>query len=297
MKKRTLVCIHVMPSEMEMFERFMVQYHKALKYLDENDDVTLKVTLNLNPELTDWKNSELKQGYFVSRFGVLFNGIKNINEVILDTSCWGTTQQKRESYKLDYDQFIFVDTDILLHEHQLKYQLMVAEKLEGIYIVSPSLPKWWDNTWDELCNSEFLDKPYGYAMDSDEVVGKVFTQSVTGINARRVGTIKFGCGMHTLYSKSFWELVGIPESFGGYGPEDTYGMSAAQVAIKLGIDVQQYVMDGIYITEDYKNRTPQYIDKIKPIDKKKEFYDKAHELGGDEVKKFVTRLLQNQSNS
>jgi len=93
-KKKTLICIHVMPSELEMFSRLMVNMHKALSYLDENDDVTLKVTLNLNPELTDWNNSEYKQDYFVSRFALLFNGLKNINEVILDTSCWGTTQQK-----------------------------------------------------------------------------------------------------------------------------------------------------------------------------------------------------------
>ncbi len=96
-KKRTLICIHVMPSEIEMFERLMHQMHRAFQYLDEHDDVTLKVTLNLNPELTDWDNSEYKQAYFVARFGILFNSIKNINEVILDTSCWGTTQQKRES--------------------------------------------------------------------------------------------------------------------------------------------------------------------------------------------------------
>ena len=77
-KKRTLICIHVMPSELEMFERLMIQMKKSLSYLDSNDDVTLKVTLNLNPELTNWQDSELKNGYFISNFAVLFNGIKNI---------------------------------------------------------------------------------------------------------------------------------------------------------------------------------------------------------------------------
>ena len=84
MKKRTLICIHVMPAEIEMFERLMQQMKRALMYLDENDDVTLKVTLNLNPELTDWESSELKNGHFISRFGILFNGIKNINEIIFE---------------------------------------------------------------------------------------------------------------------------------------------------------------------------------------------------------------------
>jgi len=296
-KKRTLICIHVMPFEIEMFEKLMIQFHKAFQYLDGNDDVTLKVTLNLNPELTDWQNSELRQGYFVSRFGILFNGMKNINEVILDTSCWGTTQQKRESYKLDYDQFIFCDTDILLHEHMLKHQLNISYQLDGVYIVSPSLPKWWDNSWDELCHSEYKDKPYGYATDSDEVVNGASTQIITSIQARQTQKIKFGCGMHTLYSKSFWELVGIPESFGGYGPEDTYGMSAAEFAIKLGYDIKQFVLDGVYITENYRERTPSFDGKIKPIDRKKEFYDKAHALGREEVINFGRDLMKKQSNT
>jgi hypothetical protein len=295
-KKKTLICIHVMPSEIEMFERLMAQMHKSLSYLDENDDVTLKVTLNLNPELTDWDTSEYKQAYFVSRFGVLFNGIKNINEVILDTSCWGTTQQKRESYKLDYDQFIFCDTDILFHEHMLKYQLNTSYQLDGTYIISPSLAKWWDTTWDVLCHSDYKNKEYGYGM-GEEAANGVAIQKIEKINVNQIPTIKFGCGMHTLYSKSFWELVTIPEEFGGYGPEDTYGMEAGKVAVKLGYDIKQFVMDGVYITEDYINRTPTFVDKIKPIDKKKEFYDIAYAKGPELVKKFAEDLIRKQSNS
>jgi hypothetical protein len=294
-KKRTLICIHVMPSEIEMFERLMVQMHKSLSYLDENDDVTLKVTLNLNPELTDWKDSELKQGYFVARFGVLFNGIKNINEVILDTSCWGTTQQKRESIKLDYDQFIFCDTDILFHEHMLKYQLNTSYQLDEIYVLSPSLAKWWDNSWDVLCHSDYKDKDYGYGM-TEEAAKNVKIQKIKQVNVNQIPTIKFGCGMHTLYSKSFWELVTIPDELGGYGPEDTYGMQAGLVAVKLGYDIKQFVMDGVYITEDYINRKPSFDGKIKSIDKKKEFYDTAFSKGPELVRNFAAKLIEKQSN-
>jgi hypothetical protein len=134
-------------------------------------------------------------------------------------------------------------------------------------------------------------------MDSKEVANNTFVQEIKVINAREIPTIKFGCGMHTLYSKSFWELVGIPESFGGYGPEDTYGMAAATIANKFGVGIKQFVLDGVYITEDYHNRVPSYSDKIKLIDKKKEFYDKAHSLGKDEVTKFATIMIQNQSNN
>jgi hypothetical protein len=278
-----------MPSELEMFGRLMNQMHRAFGYLDENDDVTLKVTLNLNPELTDWNGSEIKQDFFLASFATMFNGLKNVNEVILDTQCWGTTQQKRESYKMNYDQFIFCDTDILFHEHMLKYQLNISYQLDGIYIVSPSLPKWWDDSWDVLCHSDYKDKPFGFATSDDDVINGAYTQKITKVEARQIPTIKFGCGMHTLYSKSFWELVGIPESFGGYGPEDTYGMTAGKMALKMGYDIKQFVMDGVYITEDYKNRNPSFADKIKPINKKEEFYKKAESGAREEVLDFIKR--------
>ena len=290
MKKKTLVCIHIMPSEIEMFQRFMEQYRKALSYCREYD-VTIKATLNLNPKLTDWENSELKQDYFMNIFNAQFQykELKNINQIILDESMWGTTQQKRESIKIDYfDQFIFCDTDIVMHEHQLIYQLQAAEQLQGMYILSPSIPKWWDMSWDGLVS----DSMKNTEAFSEETMLGAFTQTPTNMQLKKLPYIKFGCGMHTLYSKSFWQFVGIPESFGGYGPEDTYGMTAGRIALEAGYVVNQYVLDGLYITEDYINRVPSFEGKIKPIDKKSEFYKNAEAIGRDELVAFVERLKQ-----
>ena len=290
MKKKTLVCIHIMPSEIEMFQRFMEQYRKALSYCREYD-VTIKATLNLNPKLTDWENSELKQDYFMNIFNAQFQykELKNINQIVLDKSMWGTTQQKRESIKIDYfDQFIFCDTDIVMHEHQLIYQLQAAEQLQGMYILSPSIPKWWDMSWDGLVS----DSMKNAEAFSEETMLGAFTQTPTNMQLKKLPYIKFGCGMHTLYSKSFWQFVGIPESFGGYGPEDTYGMTAGRIALEAGYVVNQYVLDGLYITEDYINRVPSFEGKIKPIDKKSEFYKNAEAIGRDELVAFVERLKQ-----
>ena len=289
--KKTLVCIHTMPYELEMFQRLMDKFKTAIQFLDENDDVTFRVTLNLNPKLTDWDNSELKQDYFINKFALMFNSIKNINDIIVDESMWGTTQQKRESIELPYDQFIFCDTDILFHPHMLKYQLNASYRLDGMYILSPSLAKWWDSSWDVLCHSDYMDKEYGYATSKDGMHG-AWGQEIKQISIKQIPTLKFGCGMHTLYSKSFWKLVNIPESFGGYGPEDTFGMEAGKTAIKLGYDIKQFVLDGIYITEDYENRRPSFSDKIAPIDKKKEFYDKAYALAQQELFNFTQNLIQ-----
>jgi hypothetical protein len=268
----------------------MEQYRKALSYCREYD-VTIKATLNLNPKLTDWENSELKQDYFMNIFNAQFQykELKNINQIILDESMWGTTQQKRESIKIDYfDQFIFCDTDIVMHEHQLIYQLQAAEQLEGMYILSPSIPKWWDMSWDGLVS----DSMKNAEAFSEETMLGAFTQTPTNMQLKKLPYIKFGCGMHTLYSKSFWQFVGIPESFGGYGPEDTYGMTAGRIALEAGYVVNQYVLDGLYITEDYINRVPSFDGKIKTIDKKSEFYKNAEAIGRDELVAFVERLKQ-----
>ena len=288
MSKKTLVCIHVMPSEIEMFQRFMEQYRKALSYCKDYD-VTIKATLNLNPKLTDWENSELKQDYFMNLFTEQFQyrGLKNINQIILDESLWGTTQQKRESIKIDYfDQFIFVDTDIALHELQLVYQLKASENLSGKYVISPSIPKWWDPSWDYLVHSDMKEvDPF-----TTETLSKTYVQQITNVVLRQIPTIKFGCGMHTLYSREFWQFIGIPESLGGYGPEDTIGMFRAIGAIQKGHDIKQFVLDGLYITEDYINREPSFKGKIKPVDMKDELSKKGKSLIQSEITTFIQNL-------
>jgi hypothetical protein len=178
----------------------------------------------------------------------------------------------------------------------LRYQLDVSYQMDGMYIISPSLAKFWDESWDVLCHSDYMDKHIGYSTER-EAIENTTVQKVESITIKRTPVIKFGCGMHTLYSKSFWEFVGIPDSFGGYGPEDTYAMSAADVAIRLGYDIVQVYMDGIYITEDYINRKPSFDGKIKSIDKKVEFWEAAHSQGPELVKKFATDLIRKQSNS
>tara|TARA_B110000977_G_scaffold60600_1_gene82313 strand:- start:27 stop:827 length:801 start_codon:yes stop_codon:yes gene_type:complete len=266
----------------------MIQYRKALMYCKDYE-VYIKATLNLNPKLTDWDKSELKQDYFIKIFNEQFQykDIHQLNEIILDDSMWGTTQQKRESINIDYfDQFIFVDTDIVLHEHQLMYQLKASEPLSGKYIVSPSLPKWFDNTWDVLVCSGMENTEF----NTKETMASVHTQKPTQLSMKQTPYIKFGCGMHTLYSKEFWQFIGIPESFGGYGPEDTFGMIASSQSILRGYDIKQYVLDGIYISEDYFNREPTIKDKITKSDLKENFYETAKSHFEAEIKKFISTL-------
>lgn len=281
--------MHVMPMELELFARSIIKFREALQYLDEHDSVTFKITLNLNPELTDWENSILKQDYFIDEFNRLCEGLPNINQIVHDTSLWGTTQQKRECIKLDYDQFIFCDADLLFPAELLKNQLNLSYQLTGQYVISPSIPRWWDYTWDTLCDSRFKNAPLG-AAQSKEVIEGTTTQDTDNVQVRQTYSLKFGCGMHTLYSKEFWNRIGIPESFGGYGPEDTFAMIVGN-QIHHKHPTIQLVLDGLYITEDTLNRTPSFADKIRVIDNKQNFRNNAESVFNTEVQQTIKRLL------
>jgi len=289
--KRTLIVTHVMPLELEMFERFITYYKEGFKYLDDNDDVTMYVTLNLNPELTDWENSELKPQWFIDRFTKSMEGIRSYLQIVVDNSLWGTTQQKREVIKLDYDQFIFVDPDISIHEQQLKMQLMASEQVSGKYVISPNIPRWWDSSWDPLVHPNFRNEEI-QQFRTKECWNNTFTQKPTEVTLGELSVFKFGCGMHTLYSKEFWDKIGIPEEFGGYGSEDTFAMFASGIAKNAGVDISQYVLNGLYITEDKdeEHREPSYKDKIKVFDLKHDGKKYSNDIMREVLQKFSESL-------
>lgn len=284
--KSTLVCVHVMPNEMDLFDRWVEQYKKALQYLDDTDDVTLMATLNLSPSLTDWDNSELKQSYFIERFSKA-QSVKNINEVV-SKSGYGTTAQKRDAIKLNYNQFIFIDTDIAFPEQLLKYQLEASYQLNGKYIILPQLVKLWDNSWDLAVHNDFINKEYNYHLIHG--VELTYNQEVNEVSLEQLNVFKFGCGMHTLYSKEFWDLIGIPESFGGYGSEDTFAMYASNYAVRAGIDIKQYLLKGAYISENMANRKPSFGDKVKSVANKENSRELSYKQFPDELKKFLIKL-------
>jgi hypothetical protein len=273
-----------MPNEIDLFDRWIEQYKKALQYLDDTDDVTLMATLNLSPTLTDWDNSELKQSYFIERFSK-HQSIKNINEIISKPG-YGTTAQKRDAIELNYNQFIFIDTDIAFPEQSLKYQLEASYQLNGKYIILPQIVKLWDDSWDLAVHKDFINKEYNYHLTHDPEL--TYNQEILEVGLEQINTFKFGCGMHTLYSKKLWDLIGIPESFGGYGSEDTFAMYASNYAVRAGIDIKQYILTGLYTSENMI--TNRLTDKVKSIANKENSRELSYKQFPDELKKFLIKI-------
>lgn len=86
------------------------------------------------------------------------------------------------------------------------------------------------------------------------------------------------------------EFIGIPEFLGHYGSEDTFMSVAMEVAKQKKINSKQYVMKGIYVSENIVNRSNPYKDKIKLINLKDIFRAKSWENFYSEIEKFKNRI-------
>jgi hypothetical protein len=74
-----------------------------------------------------------------------------------------------------------------------------------------------------------------------------------------------------MYSKDVLNFIGIPEWLGHYGPEDTFLMYASQLATKKGYNINQYVLEGLYVSENYVSRQYPYKNSVKALNLKDTF--------------------------
>jgi hypothetical protein len=160
--------------------------------------------------------------------------------------------------------------------------------LEGKYIVTPQIVKLWDSSWDHIVHNDYKNHPYEYEKQHDPDL--TYNQNVEEISIYVNNPTKFGCGWFTLYSKEIMNFIGIPEFLGHYGSEDTFMSVAMEVAKQKKINVKQYVMKGIYVSENIVKRNDPYMDKIKLINLKDIFRAKSWENFHIEIEKFKNRI-------
>lgn len=303
--KRTQIATHVIPTEIDEYSDIIDKLTEASQFLEKKDWISIKATLNLSPQLINWDDSELKQDFFIQKFNEIKNKCSWANEVLFeitdDNSILGTTAQKREVIKCNYDQFIFLDCDIVFHPTTLKYILETSYQSDGMYIITPQTVKLWDSTWDILTHTDFINKEYGYEQThqpnltysqiiNDIQVDTTFPKNLSE-SANRNTNFKFACGWFTLYSKELWDFVGIPDYLGHYGPEDTNLMYACEIAIKRDYIINQYLLRGIYISENYVNRINPYKEKIKLNNFKDKFRQSAESQMENWLDEFNSSIL------
>ena len=293
-----IISIFVMPQELEDLALTLERLKRNSVYLDGSVQYKIDITMSLSDELTNWENSKLPKEYIKERTTELV-------EKYLDWCLWdlnwdnpnilGCVSQRRMSLKnnQDADFFIWLDCDIVFKDTTLyyitsAYQMAKETGLENI-IVTPQFVKQWDDTWDVVVNKNFWNKPTNYHFDSNIYVDSL--PQLEEIQVKEIPSFKFAGGWFTLISKSLLNEIGIPESFGHYGLEDTFVMACSFMMRQKGKLVSQFILENLIVGENHKNRTNQTIKKyISVKDRKEEFKKIAHSNWETEISLFNNKI-------
>ena len=289
--KKTQIVTHLMPPELEDYGDMLDQLKKSSNYLDNEDFISIRVALNLSPTIIDWSKSEYKKDFFIKYFNKLKEKASWANELIFevieDDYMLGAADLKREAAKEDYDQFIFLDGDMIFHEMTLKCILDIGKQIQGHYFITPQIVRLWDTSWDILVHKDFMHiktEKNGYYRQHHPNI--TLSQTPKDINVSLSPYFKFGMGWFTLVSKPLLDLIKIPESFRGYGPDDTFLMYGSQIAKDAGYNINQYILKGIYVSENKIYRKNNFNNKIAYNDLKNDFREEMWNNMGPELNKI-----------
>jgi len=283
------ILIHVLPQEIDQLEQILIRLKYNSNYLTSNEKILVDVVLNCN--LIDWDNSILPKSFFVNKFNQLEQLTKTWAntkfEVNEDGSIQGCVSHRRKAInETESNALLILDTDIFFNNTLLFYisnAIGLIKDNSPYYILTPQTTPMWDNSWDPIVNNNF--KNDGIHFQSRDPYK--FAQSLGDVNVKSINEFKFGGGWATVISTPLAKKIGIPESLGHYGLEDTYIMTCSQIMRQKGIDVVQYVLENEIIVEDHLFRFNPYKEYLTIINKQEEFKKIAHENFTNEINNFI----------
>lgn len=293
-----VISIFCLPYEIDDLENTLNQLKKSSYYLNGKNEYVLDVTLSLSGQLVNWKKSSLPKSYFEDKFLKLSSNVDWCAKYFRTSdTIMGCVSQRRNSL-LEHktsDFFIWLDTDIIFDERTLLYMengMSSIKKFTPYTIITPELVKLWDVTWDVLVNEEFLDKPLDYQKSNDPykdsgIKGDI---TVTGVQNKipQQPRFKFAGGWFTCISTPLLERVGVPESFGHYGYEDTFLMWASEKLVQTeNLDIKQFKVKNLVVCENYKYRNSNhYINNLSVYDRREQFKQIAQSNFKKELEKI-----------
>jgi hypothetical protein len=286
-----------LPYEIDELENTLNQLRRAQYYSPKGIDWNLDVTMCTSNEMVDWNKSSINKKYFIDKFLKLsYHTDWCVKTFQVSEEILGCVSQRRFSLNKhnDADYFIWLDTDIIFEERTLSYIVSSIQGIKKDYplsVITPEIVKIWDNTWDCLVNEEFLDKPIDYQKTNDPykdsgVKGDVSIETVHN-TANQQPRFKFAGGWFTCISGPLLRRVGVPQSFGHYGYEDTFLMWASEKLIQEKDEtITQFKIKNLIVCENYKYRNnSHYLNHISVYDRREEFKKIAQSNFTEELKK------------
>jgi hypothetical protein len=285
---QVVISIFSLPHEIDELERTLQQLKFASRHISNKIEWVLDVTLGMDESSIDWKKSSIPKQYFIEKF-MKFSAHTDwcMKKFRVSSDILGCVSQRRFT-SLEYpnaDYHIWLDTDIIFDEKTLSYFetfLPKVSKESNYTILTPEIVKIWDITWDCLVNQQFIDKDLNYHKTNDPykdcgLKGKPELESVLS-TIEGQPRFKFAGGWFTCLSGDLVRRIGVPESFGHYGYEDTFIMWCAEKLVRVSnVDIKQFKIKNLVVCENYKYRSnSHYVNNISIYDKR-EVYKKIAE--------------------
>lgn len=284
----TQIVVHLLPHEIDWFEWQSKQFKLGSGYIHSN--IIIDVTLNLN--LVEWNKSSIPKQFYIDKFNyieTLWDWATTKFDINEDGTCLGCDDKRRTSIRTTAaDNILYLDCDLIFKPEALSYMLSAASVVEDeYYIISPQTVKMWDSSWDVITNKEYLDDVASvesyYSTDPFAIVAK----DINNIEVRKINQFKFGGGWFNLLSTKLLKLTDIPDSFGPYGIDDLYVMQCCYIMKQAGYTINQYVVDGLVVIENFKYRKNYHKDFLYLIDNRDEYKQRAENNLKQELQNFI----------
>jgi hypothetical protein len=286
-----------LPYEIDELENTLNQLRRAQYYSPKGIDWNVDVTMCVSDKMVDWNKSSINKKYFIDKFLKLsYHTDWCVKTFQVSEEILGCVSQRRFSLNkhTDADYFIWLDTDIIFEERTLSYIVSSIKSIKEEYplsVITPEIVKIWDTTWDCLVNDKFLDKPINYQKTNDPykdsgVVGDISIETIHN-TANQQPRMKFAGGWFTCISGPLLRRIGVPQSFGHYGYEDTFLMWASEKLIEeQDENITQFKIKNLIVCENYKYRNnSHYLNHISVYDRREEFKKIAQSNFTEELKK------------
>jgi hypothetical protein len=208
-------------------------------------DVTIVWDVTMNTDIVNWETSKLPIEYFVDKFNYLktITGYYYQAEFNIDNNVKGCTDKRRNIINTPQDYVIWLDSDMYFSKLTLPYLINSTQYInDELYMVSPQIIKYWDNSWDCLVNQKFINEPHNHRDYFD--LYSLDTINNNNISLKQNFQIKFGGGWFNLFSNKIFEHTPIPEELGPYGADDLYVMLCSPK-----FNTKQYILEGIVVSE------------------------------------------------
>ena len=241
--------MHLMPWEIDNALLTFTQLKKSYYHLPEDANVTIETVLNLSSKFIDWKESRLPKEFFIAKYNdlsLLLNDYNHIKRIYDGDEVYGFLNLQKESISEEVDYYVGVCPDMYFSEHLLALLIESTRVIKSEYfVVTPQIYKKWDDTWDEITDTNYLDVPYS-DWDKADVYKTIHEIESNQSEISIVPTDKNKWAWwFDLYNKKFYEeLCPVQSDWQGYGPWDWYSMMLSEKALSAGVDFRQYLLKG-----------------------------------------------------